>query len=105
MIVLLFVTQLVSAYPPLSPAAAAAVLARLDSPANRTGRVARGDCDGPRVFVLRDDVDPYVAYRLSERTVFVPRYAPWPRRDSYRAPSFGPGASRRSFQIGRAKDR
>lgn len=52
MIALLLASQIVSSSPPLAPAEAAAVLARLDSPANRTHVVACADCDGPRVFVI-----------------------------------------------------
>ena len=52
MIAVLLVAQIVSSSPPLAPAEAAQVLARLDSPANRTHVVACGDCDGPRVVVI-----------------------------------------------------
>jgi len=50
MIALLVVAQIVitSSTPPLPPAEAAAVLARLDSPANRTNVFVCIDCDGPR---------------------------------------------------------
>jgi len=47
-IALLLVSQIVSSFQPLSPAEAAAVMARLDSPANRTNIFVCSDCDGPR---------------------------------------------------------
>ena len=47
------VLQIVVSAPPLPPAEAAAVLARLDSPANRTNVFVCGDdCAGPRVIVV-----------------------------------------------------
>ena len=52
---LLMAAQIVSAAPPLSPAVAAQIMARLDSPANFTGRFVCIDCDGPRVIVLPAD--------------------------------------------------
>jgi hypothetical protein len=48
---LVFVAQIVSSSPPLSPAEAAAVLARLESPSNFATRFVCTDCDGPRVVV------------------------------------------------------
>jgi hypothetical protein len=68
----------------------AAILARLDSPANRTNPIiCRENCDGPYpVVVLPDSTDPFAAFRLSERTVFVPRV--WFPYDRYlRARVFG----------------
>ncbi len=44
---------IITAGPTLSPTEAAAVLARLDSPANATQRFVCTDCDGPRVVVVR----------------------------------------------------
>jgi len=49
---LLMAAQIVSAAPPLPPAVAAQIMARLDSPANFSGRFVCTDCDGPRVIVL-----------------------------------------------------
>jgi len=49
---LMMAAQIVSAAPPLPAAVAAQVMARLDSPANFTGRFVCTDCDGPRVIVL-----------------------------------------------------
>jgi hypothetical protein len=42
----------VSAAPPLPPAEAAAIMARLDSPANVTGRVLWPAADGPLVVIV-----------------------------------------------------
>jgi hypothetical protein len=47
----LLVAQIIASAPPVTPAAAAAVMARLDSPANVTGLVLGGD--GPRVVLIR----------------------------------------------------
>lgn len=55
MIALLVLTQIVitSTAPPMPPAEAAAVLARLDSPSNRTNVFVCGDCTGPTAVVIR----------------------------------------------------
>ena len=53
MIAILLAAQIVSAAPPLPPAEAAAVLARLDRPANRTHVFVCGDCTGPTVVIIR----------------------------------------------------
>ena len=50
--VLVLAAQIVSSFPPLPPAEAAAVLARLDSPANATHRVFWPPADGPLVVVI-----------------------------------------------------
>ena len=44
----LLILQLVSSAPPLPPAQAAAIMARVDSVANWTNRRLCVDCDGPR---------------------------------------------------------
>lgn len=51
--ILLIAGQIISAALPLTPAQAAAVLARLDSITNRTNVFVCIDCDGPRVTVIR----------------------------------------------------
>jgi hypothetical protein len=61
---LLIAAQIVSSAPPLSPAEAAQVMARLDSPANATGRFVCLDCDGPHVIVIssRPQDGPFGAF-------------------------------------------
>ena len=53
MMLLFVLAQLIitTSAPPLSAAEAAALLARLDSPANRTHVFVCTDCDGPRIAV------------------------------------------------------
>ncbi len=111
MIAILLAAQVVSSSPPLAPAEAAAVLARLDTPANRTNVFVCGDCDGPRVIVIPSRLGegpfgPFPRYRFPPPNCWsvyisgVPWFGPlpsrWPpaRRDGQRQPGVGSAGMR-----------
>ena len=100
MMLTLLVAQLVvySAAPPLSPADAAAVLARLDSTSNWTNRFTCGDCDGPRVTLApyRPGEGPFGPFPVYE-------FAPLNCCSFYQMPIYQNYQSYQSYQ--RARNR